>query len=77
MSDLKEYSILLRSVSVTMRATEMLYIAADLLTPGRNAAQRTGNLAIVTMVAALLGLPNTNPELVERVLRNLPEIDER
>lgn len=72
---MRDYTIVLRAVSTTMRATDMLYVAASLLTSGSNAQGRAVNGAIVEMTARLLDLPTTEPELVERVLRNLPDTE--
>lgn len=67
-----DYTVLLRAVAVTMPATQMLYTAASLLTPGRNKTDRAVNDVLLEFVARLLGLPTDSPEVVARVLRNLP-----
>lgn len=69
----KEFAILLRAVATHIPATGMLYIAADMLTGGRNEKDRAHNEAVLLMVAALLGYPTADLALVERVLRSLPD----
>lgn len=66
---LKEYSFLLRAVATTIPATGMLYLAASLLDDTELTEK---NIALCAMVAGLLGMPEAEPDLIERVLRNLP-----
>jgi hypothetical protein len=66
--------VLLRAVSADIKAAEMLYASADLLTKGRNATDRAYNRAVVDLTTRLLDLP-TDPEVMEHVLRNLPDYD--
>ena len=68
---LKEYSFLLRALVTTVPATGMLYLAASLV--DENAPIMTEkNKAVCAMVAGLLSLPEAEPDLILRVLRNLP-----
>lgn len=68
-----ESTILLRAVALQLHAGDVLYIAASMLSPAKNAGSRAANRAVIEMTVRLLGLPDhTNPEVVERVLRNLP-----
>lgn len=70
---ISEFVIILRAVATTVRATEMLYIAADLLTPGETESDRRVNATVAMMTARLLDLSEADPEMTERVLRSLPE----
>lgn len=70
---MKEFAILLRAVATTIPATGMLYHAASMLQPGDTDSEQAHNRAVLDMTAALLGFPTNNPELVERVLRTLPD----
>lgn len=65
--EVKEYVVMLRACSTPLTAIDMMYEAADLL--GRSA---TVNRTVCAMVARLLDLPDTHPEVIERVLRDLP-----
>ena len=66
---LKEYSILLRAVSTTVTATGMLSLAASLID---EEPLTDKNKAICAMVGGMLDMPEAEPDLIERVLRNLP-----
>ena len=66
---LKEYSVLLRAVATAITASEMLYLAASLLD---DEALTDKNKAICAMVGGMLDMPEAEPDLIERVLRNLP-----
>lgn len=69
---LKEYSLLLRAVSAPMTATGLLYEASRRLEEPTSPAGRAVNKAVCNLVAAMLAMPEAEPDLVERVLRNLP-----
>lgn len=68
----KSHHVLLRAVAHSVTGADVLYLGAEMLTSGRNAEQRAMNLALCVMVSRLLGLTETDPELMERVLRDLP-----
>lgn len=70
---IKDFTILFRAVGVTVRATSMLYVAAEMLRPGKNMTDREVNKSICQMVANLLSLPSADLSMVERVLRSLPD----
>ena len=70
---LSDYALLLRAVSTTVSASGLLYAAASRLTEGRNKEDRAYNRAVLDMTAVLLGFGTDDPDLVERVLRNLPD----
>jgi len=70
---ISDFAILLRAVATTIPATGLLYLAADMLTDGGNDQKRAHNKAVLDMTALLLGFQTDQPELVERVLRSLPD----
>lgn len=70
---MQDFTVLLRAVSTPISATGLLYTAADILTAGKNQQDRAVNRAVLDLTARLLGLPTDEPELVERVLRSLPD----
>lgn len=69
---LKEYAFLLRAVATVIPATKMLYEASALLKEPTDADALGFNRGVCVMVAMLLGMPEAEPDLTERVLRNLP-----
>jgi hypothetical protein len=67
--------VVLRAVGLNIRAAGMLYDAADLLTPGRNAEARAFNAGVVALTTRLLDITDAGPELIEAVLRSLPDLE--
>ena len=53
----KDFTVLLRAVAHSVSGADILYTAASLLTPGKNAAERTHNMSVLVMAARLLRLP--------------------
>jgi hypothetical protein len=69
---LHEYSLLLRAVVAPVTATGLLYRARAYLEEPTNPAGRAVNKTLCNLVADMLAMPEAEPDLVERVLRNLP-----
>lgn len=69
----RESTVLLRAAAINLSAADLLYVASDLLTAGRNPRDRAVNATVIEMVRRLLRLPAVDPNVVESVLRNLPE----
>lgn len=69
----RDYALLLRAVGIAVPAHEALHIAANHLAAGRRSnSDKRVNATVCSMVAQMLGYPDAGPDMVERVLRNLP-----
>ena len=68
------YALLLRATALTVPAPNIMYAAAASLAPGRRSMKdKAVNEAACRMVSTLLGYPEADHDMVEHVLRTLPD----